>query len=159
MKKGSTIFLKFVLCIMALAVLVGLIRFPLTEGRAQNLDLLHVYLDPVILYMYVGSIPFFMALYQSFKLLGFIEQNKVFSLNSVRALRTIKYCGIVIAVFLVVGIATLKFAHNPNEDAAGPIALGFITAFISIVVATGAAVFEKLLQRAVDIKSENDLTV
>jgi len=144
---------------MALAVLLGLIRFPLTEGRAQNLDFIHVYLDWVILYLFAGSIPFFIALYQSFKLLGYIEQNKVFSLGAVKALRTIKYCGIAIAGLLVIGLITLKLTHDPSEDAAGPLALGFITAFISIVVATGAAVFEKLLRNAVAIKSENDLTV
>jgi hypothetical protein len=159
MKKGSTIFLKFVLCLMALVVAAVLIRFPLTEGRAQNLDLLHVYLDAVILYMYVGTIPFFIALWQSFKLLGFIEQNNVFSQGAVNALKVIKYCGIAIAALLVVGLVTLKFTHDPNEDAAGPLALGFVTAFISIVVGTGAAVFQRLLQRAVDIKKENDLTV
>ena len=31
--------------------------------------------------------------------------------------------------------------------------------FGSIVVATAAAMFERILQNAVDIKSENDLTV
>jgi len=31
--------------------------------------------------------------------------------------------------------------------------------FVSAVVATAAAVFERTLQSAVDIKSENDLTV
>ncbi len=31
--------------------------------------------------------------------------------------------------------------------------------FISVVVATAAAVFEKTLQSAVEMKSENDLTV
>ncbi len=144
---------------MGLAVLAGLIRFPLTEGRAQNLDLVHVYLDPVILYLFAGSIPFFVALYQSFKLLGYIEQSKVFSQAAVNALKVIKYCGIAIAALLVLGLITLRLTVDPSEDAAGPVALGIITAFISIVVATGAAVFQKLLQRAVDIKKENDLTV
>jgi hypothetical protein len=31
--------------------------------------------------------------------------------------------------------------------------------FTSTVIATAAAVFERILQNAVDIKSENDLTV
>ena len=44
-------------------------------------------------------------------------------------------------------------------DPAGFIAMCIVTTFISIVIATAAAVFEKLLQNAVDIKSENDLTV
>jgi hypothetical protein len=37
--------------------------------------------------------------------------------------------------------------------------LGLVTAFISVVIGTGAVVFERILQNAVDIKSENDLTV
>ena len=95
MKRGSTIFLKVVILLIGAVALIGLIRFPLTEGRAVNLDLFSIYWDPVILYMYVASIPFFVALYQAFKLLGYIGQNKVFSLNSMKALRTIKYCAII----------------------------------------------------------------
>jgi hypothetical protein len=34
-----------------------------------------------------------------------------------------------------------------------------VTTFTSIVVATAAAIFEKILQNAIDIKSENDLTI
>jgi hypothetical protein len=34
-----------------------------------------------------------------------------------------------------------------------------VTTFVSIVVATAAAIFEKILQNAIDMKSENDLTI
>ena len=37
--------------------------------------------------------------------------------------------------------------------------MGILITFASIVVATAAAMFERILQNAVDIKSENDLTV
>jgi hypothetical protein len=37
--------------------------------------------------------------------------------------------------------------------------MGLFMIFVSAVIATAAAVFQKLLQNAVDIKSENDLTV
>src|SRR6266496_4252219 len=46
-----------------------------------------------------------------------------------------------------------------GDDPAGPTALGIFTTFASIVIATAAALFQRLLQNAVDIKSENDLTV
>ena len=40
------------------------------------------------------------------------------------------------------------------------VALGImVTTFVSIVIATVAAVFERILQNAVEMKSENDLTV
>jgi hypothetical protein len=159
MKRGSTIFLKVVLLLIGVGVLAGMIRFPLTEGRAVGLDLFSVYWDPFIAYAYLASIPFFTALYQAFKLLGFIGQNKVFSLNSVKALRTIKYCAIVQSALIVMAVVYIRAFHNTDDDPAGFIAIGILATFISIVIATAAAVFERTLQSAVDIKSENDLTV
>lgn len=159
MKKSSTIFLQVVIVALGIGALALLIRFPLTEGRAVNLDLFSIYWDPAIAYMYVASIPFFIALYQAFKLLGFIGQNKVFSLSSVKVLKTIKYCAIAIAGFIVVGEILLIITQGGKDDIAGVISLGIITTFLSAVIATAAAVFERTLQSAVDIKSENDLTV
>ena len=49
--------------------------------------------------------------------------------------------------------------NHGNDDAAGGVFMGVLITFGSVVVATAATVFEKLLQNAVDIKSENDLTV
>jgi hypothetical protein len=37
--------------------------------------------------------------------------------------------------------------------------MGLVMIFVSGVIVTAAAVFERVLQNAVDIKSENDLTV
>ena len=142
--------------IVALAIMI---RFPLTEGRAVNLDLFSIYSDPFIVYGYLASIAFFVALYQAFKLLGYIGQNKVFSLNSVKALRTIKYCAIILSILIVMAALYIRIFHAKDDDPAGFIAIAILATFISIVIATAAAVFERTLQSAVDIKSENDLTV
>ena len=158
MKKGSTLFLKFVICLIALGAFVWLIWAPQLEGRAVDLDLIHIYADPLILYTYIGSIPFFIALYQGFKLLGYLDGNKVFSQASVDAVRKIKYCALAFAGFIVLGILSIRlFVHG--EDPAGVTALSIVITFASIVIATAAAIFQRLLQNAVDIKSENDLTV
>ena len=49
MKKASTLFLKFVICLIAIAALIWLIWFPQLEGRAANLDLISIYTDPLII--------------------------------------------------------------------------------------------------------------
>lgn len=159
MKRSSTIFLQAVIVLIGILALVIMIRFPLTEGRAVNLDLFHIYADPFIMYGYLASIAFFVSLYQAFKLLGYIRQNKVFSLNSVKALRTIKYCAIILSVLIVMAGIYIKIFHAQDDDPAGFLAMCIVTTFVSGVIATAAAVFERLLQNAVDIKSENDLTV
>jgi len=158
MKKGSTLFLRFVICLIAIGALIWLIWFPQLEGRATNLDLISIYKDPLIIYAYIASIPFFVSLYQAFKLLGYIDGNKVFSQSSVNAVRNIKYCALAISGLIVLGILYIRLFVK-GDDPAGPTALGIFTTFASIVIATAAAVFQRLLQNAVDIKSENDLTV
>ena len=150
--------MKVVILLIAIGVLAGMIRFPQTEGRATNLDLISIYTDPLIVYAYIASIPFFVALYQAFKLLGYVDTNRVFSQRAVKAVRNIKYCAITISGFIVLGILYIRLSVI-NDDPAGVTALGILTTFASIVIATAAAVFQKLLQNAVDIKSENDLTI
>jgi hypothetical protein len=159
MKRIPTIFLQAVIVLMGIVALAILIRLPLTEGRAANLDLFSIYSDPFILYGYAASIAFFVALYRAFKLLGYIGQNKVFSSNSVGALKSIKYCAIVLSILIVTAGLYIKISHNKEDDPAGFLAICFVTTFASIVVATAAAIFEKILQNAIDMKSENDLTI
>lgn len=159
MKKTSTIFLQVVIVLIGIIAIAIMIRFPLTEGRAANLDLFNIYADPFIIYGYLSSIAFFVALYQAFKLLGYVRQNKVFSLNSVKALRTIKHCAIILSVLVMMAGLYIRISYDGSDDPAGFLAMSIVITFISIVVATVAAVFERTLQSAVDIKSENELTV
>ena len=159
MKRISIVFLQAVILLIGIVALTILIRVPLTEGRATNLDLFSIYSDPFILYGYAASIAFFVALYKAFKLLGYIRQNKVFSSNSVNALKSIKYCAIVLSILIVVAGLYIMIFHSKEDDPAGFLAICIVTTFASVVVATAAAIFEKLLQNAVDMKSENDLTV
>ncbi|MBI4991950.1 MAG: DUF2975 domain-containing protein [Candidatus Harrisonbacteria bacterium] len=155
----NNLFLRIVIVLIGIVALAIMIRFPLTEGRAVNLDLFSIYADPFIIYGYAVSIAFFVALYQAFKLLGYIGQNKVFSLSSVRALRTIKYCAIILSASIVMAVLFIMKSHNTDDNPAGFIAIGILTTFISIVIATATDVFEKLLQTAVEMKPENDLAV
>lgn len=159
MKRISTVFLQVVVVLISIGALAILIWLPLTEGRATNLDLFNIYSDPFILYGYAASIAFFVALYKAFKLLGYIRQNKVFSSNAVGALKSIKYCAIVLSILIVTAGLYIKAAHNQDDDPAGFLAICIVTTFVSIVVATAAAIFEKILQNAMDMKSENDLTI
>ena len=159
MKRISIIFLQAVVVLIGIVVLAILIRLPLTEGRAANLDLFSIYSDPFILYGYATSIAFFVALYKAFKLLGYIGQNKVFSSNAIKALRSIKYCAIVLGVLIVIAGLYIKIFHDKEDDPAGFLAICIVTTFVSVAIATTAAIFEKILQNALDMKSENDLTI
>ena len=159
MKRISILFLQGVIVLIGMVAFFVMIRFPLTEGRAQNLDMFSIYADPFILYGYASSIAFFVALYKAFKLLGYIAQNKLFSPNSVRTLKSIKYCSIILTISIVAAGLYILIFHDKEDDPAGFLAMCIIVTFISIAVATAVAVLERILQNAVDMKSENDLTI
>ncbi|HEX6914825.1 MAG TPA: DUF2975 domain-containing protein [Chitinophagaceae bacterium] len=159
MKKTSTIFLQVVVVLVGIVALTILVLFPLTEGRARNLDWPDIYADPFILYGYATSIVFFVALFRTFRLLGYIGQNKVFSADSVRALSSIKFCAIILSILIATAGVYVMMSHHKDDDPAGFVAICIVTTFASIVVAVAAAVFQKILQKAVDMKSENDLTI
>jgi hypothetical protein len=156
MKKSSTLFLQVVVVLIGIVALAILIRFPLGEGRATNLDLFSIYADPFILYSYAASIPFFIALYQLLKFLGCIGQDKAFSPNAVRIVRSIKHCAIVLSILILLSGLYIRLFHHKDDDPAGFLALCTVIAFASFVVATAMAVSEKILQHGVDLKSENE---
>lgn len=160
MKKGSTVFLQVVIVLIGVGALALLLWEPHLEGRNAHATLFQIYFnDPFLAYAYIASIAFFVALYQAFKLLGYVARSDVFSQRSVKALRTIKYCAMSLVGFLVGAEAYFLIVQGGKDDNAGGVMMGLLLIFISVVVATAAAVFETTLQSAVDLKSENDLTV
>lgn len=161
MKRSSTIFLQVIIVLTGLAALTGLLVEPHFEGRNVNATFTDVYFkDPFLAYIYLLSVPFFIGLYQGFKLLGFAGKNKIFSSAAVKALQTIKYCAFITAAGIVAADIYIRImANTTGDDAAGALALGMITIFLSIIIGATAGLFARVLQNAVNIKAENDLTV
>lgn len=160
MKRGSTIFLQIVILLLGAGVLAFLLWEPQVEGRNVNATLFEIYFkDPFLAYIYLASVPFFVGLYQGFRILGYAGRNEIFSERSVRALRIIKYCTIITAVFILGAEAYLFIFIRGTDDIAGGVMMGVFVILVCAVIGTAAAVFERILQNAVDIKSENDLTV
>ena len=160
MKRGPTIFLQIVIVIFGIGLLAALLWEPQVEGRNVNATQFEIYFkDPFLAYIYLAFIPFFVGLYQAFKMLGFARRDEIFSPRSVRALRILKYCAITTALFIVGAEAYIFVFVRGTDDVAGGVMMGAFIIFVSAVIGTAAAVSERILQNAVDIKSENDLTV
>src|SRR5258705_9296737 len=156
MKRSSTIFLQLVIVVIGIGALAMMLWEPHIEGRNAHATLFEIYFkDPFLAYAYIASIPFFVALYQAFKVLGYAGQNKVFSQAAVKALRTIKYCAISIIGFVAVGEIFIMLGNS--DDRAGGVFMGILINFGSIVIATAAAMFERILQNDGDVNSEDEL--
>ncbi|AOM06059.1 DUF2975 domain-containing protein [Bacillus cereus] len=160
MKQGSTLFLKTVVILIGIPVLAMCIFLvPKIGAFAAELypDIAYIkYL--VFINLYATAIPYYFALYQTFKLLNYIDKNKAFSELSVQALKNIKYSALAISVLYVLSMP-LFYLVAERDDAPGIIIIGMIMIFASMVIAVFAAVLQRLLKDAIDIKAENDLTV
>lgn len=156
MKRSSIVFLQIAIVLIGISALALLLWEPHLEGRNAHATLFEIYFkDPFLAYAYIASIAFFVALYQAFKLLGYARQNKVFSQAAANALRTIKICTLAMIGFVAIGELFIMFSNS--DDRAGGVAMGILIIFGSTLIATAAAMFERVLQNAVNSKSENHL--
>jgi hypothetical protein len=160
MERGTTLFLKAAVILIGIPVLaLCIFLVPEIAYYAAELYPDHTYMKYLVLIdLYATAIPFYFALYQAFKLLSYIDKNTAFSELSIRALKNIKYCAITISSLYVVGMP-LFYLIAEKDDAPGIIVIGLVMIFASMVIAVFAAVLQSLLKNAIDIKSENDLTV
>jgi len=160
MKRGTTLFLKVAVILIGIPVLaLCIFLVPEIANFAAELYPDNSYVNYyVFIVLYSSAIPFYFALYQAFKLLNYIDNNKAFSELSVQALKKIKYCAITISSLYVIGMP-ISYLIAEQDDAPGIIVIGMIMIFASLVIAVFAAVLQKLLKEAIEIKSENDLTV
>lgn len=150
MKNKSTLFLKLVVIFISIPVLALCIFWLPKVARYLNL--------PIVFGAYTTALAYFFALYQALKLLNYIDKNVAFSTVSVKTLKYIKYCGITISVIYTL-LVPLLYPIAEADDAPGLVGFPVIIIFASIVISTFAAVLEKLLQDALDIKRDNDLTI
>ncbi|HDR7624504.1 TPA: DUF2975 domain-containing protein [Bacillus mycoides] len=159
MERVSTLFLKIAVFMIGLPVFALCIF--LVPHMANFAAKLYPNIAPmkylVFIVMYGAAIPFYCALYQAFNLLRYIDENKAFSELSVKVLKNIKCCAITISGLYVLGLPLFHFIAKKVDPPIG--LMGIIIIFASLVIAVFTAILQRLLQAAINIKSENDLTV
>lgn len=153
-KLSSTLFLRGVVLGIG-AVVLGICLFGVPSAIASDSTGLYW---PILLGLYVPAAPYFYAIYQTLKLLNYIDNGTAFSDLSTKALRAIKYCGVIIAGLFAVA-SPYVFHVADKDDAPGVLLLDLVFVAASLSVAVFAAVLERLLRDAIVLKDENDLTV
>jgi len=163
MKLGTTLFLKIAVILIGIPVLalciflLPQIAIEASEAMKRGWDFTYV-VYAILMVMYISAIPFYFALYQTFNLLGYIDKNQAFSELSVSALKKIKNCAVLISGLYLVALPFV-FIMAEIDDAPGLVIVGMIPIFASMVIAVFAAVLQRLLKEAIDIKEENDLII
>ncbi|RDW20499.1 DUF2975 domain-containing protein [Oceanobacillus chungangensis] len=158
MNRGSTTFLRISVFLIGIIVItLSIFLLPRLANEAAEIAPDLAYLKYLVLIgLYVTTIPFFFALYQALKILTYIDNHNAFSCFSVKSLKNIVYCAITISVFYIIG-GLFLFIQNALHP--GIAIMGLTITFASTIIAVFASTLKKLIKNAIDMKSENDLTV
>ncbi len=161
MKKGSTLFLR--LAIIGIGIIAfGFCIFLVPSIGSDIIDewpsLYYIHYI-VMTVSYLSVIPFFIILAQGWRLLNFVDKNTAFSQVSVKALNWIKYSAVIIGILYALYVPFLFYPVAQADDAPGVIIIGLVIAGTPFVFAVFTAVLKRLLQNAIEFKSENELTV
>jgi hypothetical protein len=165
MKIGLTLFARGVVLLVGLAavaicviLLPELVREELVGKPASAATESSFFLGVA----YLLAVPFFIALFQTHKLLNLLDNGKAFSRESIIALQNVKICAVVFAILVVLAtIAGITYAKmmDPREDVTFMVPFGIVFTFLPTIIAVFVAVLQKLLVEAMSMKDENDLIV
>jgi hypothetical protein len=154
-KQGSTTFLKVIIFLIGIAVLALCIywlpEITIRDAKTHPDD--HYLLYPFLVCAYGICITFSVALYQTFKLLTYIEMNIAFSELSLKSLNVIKKCAFTVIFFIVIGIVNLMaLAKFKGEDVAGQISLSLMGILATSIVAVILELLQKPIKNFLDKK-------
>lgn len=157
MRKISTIFLQVVVAALGICVFIFLLLEPHLEGRNAHATLFEIYFkDSFLIFAYIASMPFFLALHQALTLLTRIRKGNALSPDSSKTLRIIKYCALSTVSFVVLGVSYLFIAQT-GDDIAGGVAIGIFIIFNCAIAAAVAETLEGVLQDVLRARPKTDL--
>lgn len=152
MKRISAAFLQVAVVLIGIGSMAVLLWEPHIEGRNAHATTFEIYFkDPFLAYVYVGTIPYFVALYRASGLFGHARKNGEFSQVTVDALRAIKRCAMAIIGFVAGAVVIILMVGDKDDRPAGFfMALLFTVASsrVAIVAAMVARRWEDALRRS-----------
>lgn len=147
MKKGLTIFFQVITILIGVSAFIFLLWEPLVEGRNVNSTLFEIYFkDPFLACVYLAAILFFAALYQTYKILGYIRRGQTFSLEIKKILQSIKYCSIILIFLTLIAEVYLFVFQRSKDDIAGGVFMGFLMIVIFAIIGSMTSVYKKFFQ-------------
>lgn len=132
------------IALIGAGVLAFMLWEPHLEGRNAHATLFEIYFkDPFLAYAYFASLPFFAALYQAFKALGYAGGGA--QQAALKPLRIIKYCGLALVGLAALGEVFIFLGES--DDRAGGVFMGGLVILFSGAMAAAAALFERRLRK------------
>jgi hypothetical protein len=155
MKMSPVRFLQAAVVLIGIGAFALLLVEPHLEGRNLHATLFEIYFkDPFLAYVYVVSAFFFVGLSRVYLLLGYVGQGSTFSPQSLKAVRTLKHCAMLLAASIAAAMTYLFVVIRGEDDIAGGVAVSLVLLVGSAVVAAVASALESAMQRVVGVTAK-----
>ncbi|MFY8020418.1 MAG: DUF2975 domain-containing protein [Bacteroidia bacterium] len=136
--------------LIGLLVIICLIRFPLLEGRAKGLDLINIYLDPFILYLYLMALVFFIGWFQLLLLLSNLTKSTIDIIRAEKSCKWLKKAAVTEILLIIPAGIYIKLFHAKEDDPTGFLALCFVLIFVSILVYVLTSQYQRKLVKQLE---------
>ena len=158
--KIESLWLKLSLVLFSVPVfaLCWFVVIPLSREIVEYVVILAPFRWGIVGVLYAAALAFLDALVQAFRLLRLIDQQIAFSVASHQRIRHIRRDALAIAGCFSLLLPVVYFVAD-LDDAPGLIVVGLSFVFLALVVAAFARILEKLLDQAISLKADVDLTV
>lgn len=159
-QKELAVYLKLIIIIVTILFLFFIVWFlptSIMEIIVPNSEKENIVLI-IIGYLWVGSIPCLLALFQFFKICGRIGNDNSFCIENAIGLKNMSIMMFVVTVYGMIGLAFIfisGFYHIYKFSSAAIM----VAIVISITLAIVCAALSHLVQKASVLQEEHDLTV
>ena len=114
------------------------------------------YFWPWLIFLWILSVPCYMALWMAWKIFTDIEKDKAFTMENAKRMGNVSFLAAADAVLLVVGNAVYLILHMNHP---GVLLASFFIALVGIAIAIAAAMLSHLIRKAARLQDESDWTI
>lgn len=162
MNNKSVKTLRVLLIIVSVAVFLfeAFLLYPLSIKYAYRVQSFSSLRTAFLVFVYITSVLFYIALFQGLRICKKIIENKPFSKSNIYCFRIARNCaGIEFALYLVSSVFVYFFtAHNGTPAITAVVAMALIS-FMALILCLACSVLIEMLKRANEIQEENSMTI
>lgn len=114
------------------------------------------YFWPWLIFLWILSVPCYMALWMAWKIFTDIEKDKAFTMENAKRMGNVSFLVAADAVLLVVGNVVYLILHMNHP---GVLLASFFIALVGIAIAIAAAMLSHLIRKAARLQDESDWTI
>lgn len=162
MNNKSVKTLKVLLIIVSVAVFVfeSLLLYPLSIKYAYRVQSFSTIRPAFLVFIYLTSILFYIAVFQGLRICNKIIENKPFSKSNIYNFRIARNCAAPeFALYLVSALAVYFYTAKVGTPAITVVVALALVSFMALILTLACSVLIEMLKRANELQEENAMTI